>query len=137
MNYTKAKIVKDRGIQLSGGKEKEAFVPTDLLPGVKDAFIHDGFLIITGDGDESLSINSLDPKEIQQHILDNVKAGFSFKGSNSSLVDEKSPSLAVDTSAIHNRFSDLADKINQAHAKFTSEPPIVPQQPQDNKNNTK
>ena len=124
MNYTKAKVIKDRGIQLSGGKQKEAFIDTSILPGVKDAFIHDDFLIITGDGEESLSINSLDPKEIQDHILSNVKAGFSFSGSNSSLVDEKNPSIAVDTSAIHNQFKDLSDKINQAHAKFTSEPPI-------------
>lgn len=126
-NYTKAKVVKDRGIQLSGGGKKEAFIPTDILPGVKDAFIHEDFLIITGDGEDSLSINSLDPQEIEQHILDNVKAGFKFSGSSSNLVDDTSPTIATDTSGIHNQFQQLLKDIQEKKGKFMSEPKIVPQ----------
>lgn len=118
--FTKVKVIKDRGLQLSGGG-KSAFVDTSLLPGIKDAFIHDEFLIITGDGDESLSIHSLDPVEIEDHIKTNVGAGFSFKGSNSSFLDDKNPSVVTDTSGIHNQFQDLQNKINETHQRFNQE----------------
>ena len=118
--FTKVKVIKDRGLQLSGGG-KSAFIDTTILPGVKDAFIHDDFLIITGDGDESLSIHSLDTDEIKSHIESNVRAGFSFKGSNSSFLDDKSPSIVTDTSGIHNQFQDLQNKINETHQRFNQE----------------
>jgi len=126
--FTKVKVIKDRGLQLSGGG-KSAFIDTTILPGIKDAFIHEDFLIIEGDGDESLSIHSLDPSEIEDHIKSNVGAGFSFKGSNSSFLDDKSPSIVTDTSGIHNQFQDLQNKINETHTRMTQEQPInQPQQ---------